>query len=221
MKKARMMAPLLDDPVGRLLARLSADAPRALIALAGVPGSGKSTWAARLAADVNAALGPGMMAALGMDGFHLTQAALRQMPDPDAAFARRGAPWTFDVPALVARLRAVRDAAGDVPWPDFRHEIGDPVEGALVVGLETRLVLVEGLYLLHPADGWEALGTLWDERWYLDTSLEVAMTRLADRHIAAWGLTRAEAAQRIAANDRLNAEIVARTRDAADWRLAG
>lgn len=215
------MVPLLDDPVGRLLARLSSDAPRALVALAGVPGSGKSTLAARLAAEVNTALGPGTMAALGMDGFHLPQAALRRMPDPDAAFARRGAPWTFDVPALAARLRALRDAAGDVPWPEFRHEIGDPVEGAQTVGPETRLVLVEGLYLLHPLDGWEALGPLWDERWYLDTPLEVAMTRLADRHIAAWGMTRAEAERRIAANDRLNAQIVARTCDAADWRLAG
>jgi len=218
-----MIAPLLDDPVQRLMARLTPDAPRVLVALAGVPGSGKSTRAARLAAEVNAALGPSTMAALGMDGFHLSQAALRRMPDPEAAFARRGAPWTFDVPALAARLRDLRDAAGreEVPWPDFRHEIGDPVEGALVIGPETRLVLVEGLYLLHPADGWEALGTLWDERWYLDTPLEVAMTRLTDRHRTAWGLTRAEAEQRIAANDRLNAEIVARTRDAADWRLAG
>ncbi len=215
------MAPLLDDPVQRLRTRLTPGAPRVLVALAGVPGSGKSTLAARLAAEVNAALGPGTMAALSMDGFHLSQAALRRMPDPDAAFARRGAPWTFDVPALVDRLRAVRDAAGDVPWPDFGHEIGDPVEGALDVGAAARLVLVEGLYLLHAADGWEALRPLWDERWYLDTPLEVALTRLADRHRTAWGLTRAEAERRIAANDRLNAEIVARTRDAADWRLAG
>lgn len=218
-----MMPPLLDDPVQRLLARLSSDAPRVLVALAGVPGSGKSARAARLAAEVNAALGPGTMAALGMDGFHLPQAARRRMPDPDAAFARRGAPWTFDAPALIARLGALRDAAGHeaVPWPDFRHEIGDPVEGALVVSAATRLVLVEGLYLLHAADGWEALGPLWDERWYLDTPLEVALERLTDRHRAAWGLTRAEAERRIDANDRLNAEIVARTRDAADWRLAG
>lgn len=215
------MPPLLDDPIARLLARLAPHAPRVLVALAGLPGSGKSTLAARLAASVNAALGPNTMIALGMDGFHLTQAALRRMPDPDAAFARRGAPWTFDVPALVARLCAVRDAAGNVPWPDFRHEIGDPVEGALVVGSETRLVLVEGLYLLHPAEGWEALRPLWDERWYLNTPLDVALTRLADRHRTAWGLTRAEAEQRIAANDRLNAEIVACTRDAADWRLGG
>lgn len=215
--------PLLTDPLQRLLARLTPDAPRALVALAGLPGSGKSTLAARLAAEVNAARGPGTMAALGMDGFHLTKAELQKMPDPDAAFARRGAPWTFDAPALAARLREVRDAAGrdSVGWPGFQHEIGDPVEDAETVGPGTRLVLVEGLYLLHPEDGWEELGPLWDERWYLDTPLEVAMERLAARHMAAWHLTRVEAEARVAANDRLNAEIVARTRDRAEWRLAG
>ena len=215
--------PLLDSPLQKLLARLTPDVPRTLIALAGLPGSGKSTLAAHLAAEVNAIAGTGMMAALGMDGFHLPKAALRQMPDPEAAFARRGAPWTFDVPAPAARLHELKDAAGraSVGWPGFQHEIGDPVEDALAVAPTTRLVLVEGLYLLHSEDGWEELGLLWDERWYLDTVLEVAMERLTERHQTAWGLTRAEAERRVAANDRLNAEIVARTRDRAEWRLAG
>jgi len=217
------MTMLLTDPVQSLLARLTPDAPRSLIALAGLPGSGKSTLAARLAAEVNAVAGPGTMAALGMDGFHLSQDALRRMPDPDALFARRGAPWTFDVPALAARLGAVRTAAGreDVPWPDFRHETGDPVEAAHAVQAGARLILVEGLYLLCQADGWEAVSRSFDERWYLDTPLDVSLERLARRHSSAWGLTRAEAEARIAVNDRLNAEIVRHSRDLADWRIAG
>ena len=213
----------MTEPLQTLLARLTLDAPRALIALAGLPGSGKSTLAAYLAAEVNAIAGPGTMAALGMDGFHLPKAALRQMPDPEAAFARRGAPWTFDVPALVSRLHELRGAAGRsaVGWPGFQHEIGDPVEDALAVAPTTRLILVEGLYLLHSEDGWEELCSLWDERWYLDTPMETAMERLTERHRTAWGLTRAEAERRVAANDRLNAEIVARTRSRADKRVGG
>ena len=213
--------PLLDDPVQNLLSRLDRAGPRSLLGLVGVPGSGKSTRAARLAEDVNARAGPGTLVALGMDGFHLPRAALRRRPDADAAIARRGAPWTFDVPALAARLQSVREAAGqaDVSWPEFRHEMGDPVEGARTVGAATRLVLVEGLYLLHPADGWDAVSRLFDECWFLDTPLEIALTRLAARHRAAWNWTRAEADARIAANDRLNAEIVLRSRALADWRL--
>lgn len=221
--EAGMIPPLLTDSVQSILARLTPDTPRILIALAGLPGSGKSTLAAYLAAEVNAIAGPGTMAALGMDGFHLSKAVLRRMPDPDAAFARRGAPWTFDVPALVTRLHELREASGRsaVGWPGFQHEIGDPVEDALAVAPMTRLILVEGLYLLHSEDGWEELGPLWDERWYLDTPMETAMERLTERHRTAWGLTRAEAERRVAANDCLNAEIVARTRSRADKRVGG
>ena len=45
------------------------------------------------------------------------------------------------------------------------------------------------------------------------------MTRLADRHMGAWGWTREAAERQITANDRLNAEIVLESRDSADWLL--
>lgn len=217
------MIPTLEHPVRHLLARLDADAPRWIVGLAGPPGSGKSTLAARLAREVNAVAGPDSLVALGMDGFHLTQAQLRRRPDADEALRRRGAPWTFDVPALAGRLRDLRDAAGRaaVPWPEFRHEAGDPVEAGQAVAAETRLVLVEGLYLLKQDVGWGAVSGGFDERWFLDTPPDAARERLARRHVAAWGLTRAEAEARIAGNDGLNARIVLETRAGADWLLAG
>jgi len=216
-----MQALEMEEAVTRLLAALKGTSPRSLIALAGQPGSGKSTAAARLAAQVNAAAGPEAMVALGMDGFHLPKAHLRSLPDPEAAFQRRGAPWTFDPAALAARLHAVRESAGqrDVPWPEFEHGVGDPVEDACVVKARTRLVLVEGLYLLHPADGWAEVRRCFDEHWYLDTPIETARERLARRHMSAWGLTRPEADARIALNDGLNAEIVARSREFTDFLL--
>ena len=212
--------PILEQPVQRLLSLLEASGPRQMIALAGLPGAGKSTLAGRLAAEVNAEAGPGAMAALGMDGFHLTRAELRRLPDPEEALARRGAPWTFDPDALARRLHDVRAGAGQaaVPWPEFEHETGDPVDGA-VVPPDAKLVLIEGLYLLCLGDGWQAVREAFDERWYLDTPLEVALDRLATRHRTAWGWTQAEAERRIAANDRLNAEIVQATRTDADWWL--
>jgi len=210
-----------EDPVQRLLARLDSSSLRILIGMAGLPGSGKSTLAARLAAEVNAIAGPDTLATLGMDGFHLTRDALMRMPNPDEVLARRGVPWTFDVPALASRLQLLRDAAGReaVEWPGFDHGGGDPVENAIQVRPETRLVLVEGLYLLHQGGGWDTVSRCFDERWYLDTPLEVSLSRLVNRHIAAWGLTQDAAEQRVAANDRLNAEIVAQSRAFADWRF--
>lgn len=215
------MSPILEDPVAWLIERLEMDSRRWLIGLAGVPGSGKTTLAARLAEEVNARTAPKTLMALGMDGFHLTKAELQQFPDPDLAFARRGAPWTFDVLALQRRLQALRDAAGRtaVPWPGFEHAVGDPVEAASVVPAATRLVLVEGLYLLHQDDGWAAICRSFDTRWYLDTPLELSLTRLAARHMRVWGMTHAEAKHRIATNDRLNALVVRRSRASADWLL--
>ena len=81
---------------------------RTLLALAGGPGSGKSTAAAAVADRLNKSLGPGTAAVLPMDGYHLTRATLDAFPDPAAAHARRGAPWTFDAAGFVAAIRAVR-----------------------------------------------------------------------------------------------------------------
>jgi len=211
----------MEEAITRLLSRLNPDAPRALIALAGLPGSGKSTLADALATTVNAVAGPESLIVLSMDGFHLTKAQLRQMPDPDAALARRGAPWTFDLRALIARLRALRESAGDsdVFWPDFSHGVGDPVEDAQIVKAQAQVILVEGLYLLHQADGWDGVSEMFDERWYLDTPREIALERLARRHMSASGLTRAQAEARVALNDSLNAEIVSHSRQFADFLL--
>lgn len=212
------MAPnRLKNPVAHLLARIEAGAPRQIIGLAGLPGSGKSTFAARLAAAVNAATSPGTMMALGMDGFHLSKARLRQFPDPAAAFARRGAPWTFDAAKLLERLRELRAMNHAVAWPNFEHEIGDPIEAAFTVKPATRLILVEGLYLLHGADDWAPIRQFFDERWFLDVSWEIARERLVTRHMAAWHWSRAQAQARIEANDEHNAALVWKERSRADW----
>ncbi len=205
----------LENPFAHLISQLESSEARRVIGLAGLPGAGKSTFAARLAAQVNAATAPDTMMALGMDGFHFSKARLRQFPDPDAAFARRGAPWTFDAPALLRKLRELRGER-TVSWPSFEHEIGDPIADAFTVAPATRLVLVEGLYLLHPADDFAPVGQFFDERWFLDVPWQIARERLVTRHRAAWNWSRAQAEKRVEENDARNAELVWQTRVAAD-----
>ena len=48
------------------------------------------------------------------------------------AYARRGAPWTFDADAFVMCVRAARDNP-HVAVPSFDHGVGDPVEGDLAI----------------------------------------------------------------------------------------
>lgn len=202
--------------LARVLHWVDQGPPRVLLALAGLPGSGKSTLAAALQAQVQALRGPQALQVLGMDGFHLTRAQLAARPDAAQALARRGAPWTFDPAGLRAGLQALRHAQAAVAWPGFDHGQGDPVPAALQVPTHTRVVLVEGLYLLHDAPDWQ-LAPLFDETWFLDRDWPQAQSQLCARHMQAWGLSQAAALARIAANDALNAQLVLADRARADW----
>ena len=216
------MLSVLNDPLARLLEMTLRPGEilkrRILIALAGLPGSGKSTVAARLAQAVNARLGTGVMVALGMDGFHLTREQLANFADPVEAMKRRGAPWTFDADALSHQLLQLRMREATVSWPGFEHDVGDPVANAVAVLPSVGTVLVEGLYLLHDDHGWHH-AHLFDESWFLDVSMEIAMDWLVQRHMQANAHSREVAMQRLAVNDRLNAEIVMKSRDRAHWLI--
>ena len=211
---------ILNDPVGRLLQLLEVDdskrIARIVIGLVGLPGSGKSTLAAKLVDAVNERTNSKTAIALSMDGFHLSKAALTQFADPAAALQRRGSPWTFDPAGLADKLQQLRTTPDkSTTWPDFQHGVGDPVADAININPDAQLIIVEGLYLLHRGHGWNLNGLL-DECWYLDTSMDVAMERLVKRHMASWGFSREQALDRLAMNDRLNADIVLQSRERAD-----
>ena len=178
--------------------RIAALGPgRRVIAVAGAPGSGKSTLVARLVEALeNAALVP-------MDGFHLDDRLLEE----DGLVSRKGAPETFDAAgcvALVARLRA----GGEVIHPVFDRSRELAIAGAGRVPAGTRLVVVEGNYLLLNRAPWRDLAGLWD----LSVMLEVPMGELRRRLTARWQALGKDPA-RIEAhlhNDLANAETVLR-----------
>ena len=214
---------VLEDPLRHLRVRLSRLPPgqRLLVGLAGLPGAGKTTWAAALAEQFNLSCAAPQMVALGMDGFLLPRSALAARPNAQALLARRGAPWTFDPMAFAQKLRALRDTTcaggfSQLHWPGFAHSVGDPVPDAIAVPASARLILVEGLYLLHATDGWQLNGLL-DECWYLDTPPALAGERLLRRHMASWGMDEAQARARIGANDQRNARMVRASRKRANW----
>lgn len=194
--------------------------PRYLVAIAGVPGSGKTTTAEAVVQNLNA--DPKIHAALlSMDGFHLSRAALDQLPDSTEAYIRRGAPWTFDVTRFVAFMRVLRDWADKTPlatpssgaWsatevlqaPAFDHEAKDPVEDGIAITPDASIIIVEGNYLLLDEPGWRDLAAIVDYRVFVDTDLEEARERTAKRHVRA-GIekTLEDGYRRVDTNDYLN-----------------
>ena len=221
------MPEFLTDPISRLIKLFNITGSehdgRRVIALAGYPGSGKSTIAQLWAEEVNKKIGNKELLVLGMDGFHLTKAQLRAMDDPDTALARRGAPYTFDPEGLIEKLTELRNAAGinSVGWPGFEHGVGDPVNDAVFIPTDCRLILVEGIYTLYRDGFWDGLNGLFDETWFLDTDMETAMERLYKRHQEAWDMSEEEARRRADGNDRLNCEHIMPGRQTADYLVGG
>jgi pantothenate kinase len=87
--------------------------------------------------------------------------------------------------------------------------------GAIAVHPEHRLVITEGNYLLYDAPGWVDVRPTLDEVWFVESDEPTRVARLVERHVAN-GRSR-EVAQRWATvSDQANADLVARTRAAAD-----
>lgn len=192
---------------------------RTLIGLTGGPGSGKSTLAEYITSYFSEH--QQQVISLSMDGFHLSKAQLSELPNPEEAFARRGAPWTFDSHAFAERIKSIHQGyqTKDVLWPSFDHSLGDPIEDDVRVSKEAKVILVEGLYLLHQQDHWKQAASLFNEHWFLDIPLETSIKRLAQRHMQAWGFSHEQAMARINQSDGLNAELVFSTKDNADWLI--
>lgn len=109
-----------------------------------------------------------------MDGFHLPRRVLRQFKDPVNAIARRGAPFTFDSSLIVHLVENINEtmsikaegidpletAVSDIPdihIPSFDHAEHDPKQFGTVIRSSSRVLIMEGLYLLLNEPVWERI----------------------------------------------------------------
>lgn len=186
---------------------------RGLLGITGEPGAGKSTLAEAM---VHGLAERGVPAALiGMDGFHLADAALRELGLREV----KGAPETFDADGYVALLRRLRTPGERVVWaPRFHREIEDAIASAVPVRPSVRLVVTEGNYLL--LDGpWSPVRELLDEVWFVEVPEQLRRERLAARH-QRYGRSPEQAWERTLGSDERNARTVLAGRDRAD-RVVG
>lgn len=189
---------------------------RTVVAIAGPPGSGKSTVSDRLQEmlcqqfDVSAQVVP-------MDGFHYDNAILEQLD----LTQRKGAPQTFDVGGLEATLRRLVLATGkeDVAVPVFDRDLDVSRAGARLIDRNTRVLLVEGNYLLLKRAPWSRLLDYFDVTVMIECDEPTLRARLMQRWLD-HGFSEADARLKVESNDLPNARLVATESHRADHFLA-
>jgi pantothenate kinase len=199
-----------EDALARI-SELALQDKRTLIGIVGKPGGGKSTLSKYLLKNSD----PALVCVVPMDGFHLSNKVLKSQAKAD----RKGAPDTFDVQGFAELIRRIKsEATTAIYYPIFDRSIEESIAAQGVVLPKTRVVIIEGNYLLHNAGGWQEIAPLLDQSWYAYLDENVRISRLIARHIS-HGRDPEAAKEWAKGTDQRNAELIEATVELADFRI--
>ena len=185
---------------------------RRVVAIAGPPGSGKSTIAKAL---VPLAAQAGVIAqVVPMDGFHLDNSILLERNLIDV----KGSPGTFDVRGFAELISRLGNEP-EIIFPKFDRDKDLAIAGSGLVSEECDLVLVEGNYLLLDAPFWRDLWKYWDFSVFLDVEPKLLQERLMQRWLDQ-GLPLDQAKKRVNDNDLVNLKTVVCSSSVADFTFS-
>jgi pantothenate kinase len=185
---------------GDLIAK-AGDAPRFIVAIAGAPGSGKTTLADELCKAIMARGEASVV--VPMDGYHFDDIVLNKRGHRP----RKGAYYTFDAAGFVHLIKRIKSNEANIAIPVFDRTVELSRAAADVIEASTRFIIVEGLYLLLQREPWTDLKPLFDISIFLDVPKAELERRLTQR-ILHHGFDAEYAKNWIASNDMLNADEV-------------
>ena len=193
----------LASALARQLQSTQLQSDRTVVAIAGAPGSGKTTVSSQLHAELrNRYLISTQI--VPMDGFHFDNAILQQRN----LLLRKGSPTTFDVHGLESVLiRLTSMPSSDVAVPVFDRENDLSRASARAVLADTRVVLVEGNYLLLKTEPWSSLKKYFDISVVIQCDEAVLRNRLMKRWLDL-NHTEEQARSKVDTNDLPNAREV-------------
>ena len=195
-----MSKEITKEEAKKLVVEWAGASTRMVIGIIGKPGGGKSTLSRFLLKGMDLSL----VSVVPMDGFHLSNKVLKELGKSD----RKGAQDTFDVKGfttLIARIKS--DGTDPIYYPVFDRSIEESIAAQGVVYPSTRVVIVEGNYLMHDRDGWQEVAPLLDQSWYAFLDEDLRISRLISRHIA-FGKDPESAKAWAKGSDQVNAELI-------------
>jgi len=183
-----------------IVVEYAAASSRTIIGIVGKPGGGKSTLSKFLLKGMDSTL----VSVVPMDGFHLSNKVLKELGRSD----RKGAQDTFDVNGFKTLIERIKlDNVDPIYYPIFDRSIEESIAAQGVVYPSTRVVIVEGNYLMHDNDGWQEISPLLDQSWYAFLEEDIRISRLISRHIA-FGKDPESAKAWAKGSDQVNAELI-------------
>jgi pantothenate kinase len=194
-------SPIGFEELVRLIAK--SNGRRRIVAIAGAPGSGKSTLSEQLVARLNEGA-EGSAALLPMDGYHYDDCVLIERDSR----GRKGAPETFDVLGLLHMLdRLKRNQEDEIVVPVFDRDLEMSRAGARTIPRVVRALIVEGNYLLLDQEPWSSLRAMFDMTVAVDAPEDILRQRLIERW-QGYGLTPLEIKAKVEGNDLPNGRYV-------------
>jgi pantothenate kinase len=195
-----MSKEISNEEAKAIVVERAAESQRTIIGIIGKPGGGKSTLSKYLLKGID----PTLVSVVPMDGFHLSNKVLKELGRSD----RKGAQDTFDVKGFTTLIERIKlDSADPIYYPIFDRSIEESIASQGVVYPSTRVVIVEGNYLMHDKDGWQEISPLLDQSWYAFLDEDLRISRLISRHIA-YGKDPESAKAWAKGSDQVNAELI-------------
>lgn len=205
-------------PIGLKLFRnilLLGDTKRVFVAIGGAAASSKTTFALILTIVINAIANENICATLSMDGYHFPNSVLEQK----GLRAFKGSLMSFNGDAFCNDVLRIENRTEDFALPVYDRLHHEPVPGALHLGRQHAVVVVEGLFVLIPKAPWSSPRDKYDLAIYLHVPLEVSRHHASVRKAAGNGISMEEAYDHYDRVDRLNYDVISESRQTADFTI--